>query len=277
MPTYILTWNHTKWEWEDFDAAIRTVQSGRTLKDSWSTGNSRQLQPGDRFFLLRQHDHQGITGSGMVTSSVYQAPHWDGSERMANYVKIEFQHLVSADKVLGIEMLQEAVPTVQWRFIQASGIAVPPDEAERLEGLWLDHLNDIGLDPVELPDEVVAPGRYVEGATHQVTVNSYERNPAARSACIAHYGTACVVCGFDFGQVYGDLGEGYIHVHHLRDLARIGSEYAVDPINDLRPVCPNCHAMLHRETPSMSIEKLKGIVDGSRRMPERQCEEKIER
>jgi 5-methylcytosine-specific restriction protein B len=88
MATYILTWNHTKWEWEDFDTALHTVRSGKTLEDSWSTGNNRRIQPGDRFFLLRQHDHQGIIGSGIVTSSVYQERHWDGSARMANYVKI---------------------------------------------------------------------------------------------------------------------------------------------------------------------------------------------
>jgi 5-methylcytosine-specific restriction protein A len=263
MPAYILTWNHTKWDWADFDAALHTVQSGRPLKGSWSTGNNRHLQPGDRFFLLRQHDHQGITGSGIVTSSVYQGSHWDGSDRTANTVKVEFQHLVSPEEVLGVDVLDHAVPAVHWRRIQASGIAVPPDEEEKLEGLWLDHLHEIGLDPVELPDEVVAPGRYVEGATHQISVNSYERNPAARRACIDHYGTGCSVCGFNFGQVYGNLGEGYIHVHHLRDLASIGTDYEVDPINDLRPVCPNCHAMLHRETPAMSIERLKEIIGQS--------------
>ena len=100
----------------------------------------------------------------------------------------------------------------------------------------------------------------MEGATHQIWVNAYERNPAARRACIAHYGTGCIVCGFNFGQVFGELGEGYIHVHHLLDLASIGEEYEVDPIDDLRPVCPNCHAMLHREAPAMSIEKLKEFV-----------------
>jgi hypothetical protein len=170
---------------------------------------------------------------------------------------------VPAEQVLGLDVLQDAVPGVYWRRIQASGIAVPHGEEEKLEGLWLDHLHDIGLDPVELPDEVIAPGRYVEGATHRISVNSYERNPAARRACITHYGTDCSVCGFNFGQVYGDLGEGYIHVHHVRDLATIGMEYEVDPIADLRPVCPNCHAMLHRETPALSIEKLKEIVKQS--------------
>ena len=31
----------------------------------------------------------------------------------------------------------------------------------------------------------------------------------------------------------------------------------VDPVKDLRPVCPNCHAMLHKQTPALNIEKLK--------------------
>jgi 5-methylcytosine-specific restriction protein A len=45
-------------------------------------------------------------------------------------------------------------------------------------------------------------------------------------------------------------------VHHLRPLAEIGAEYVLDPEVDLRPVCPNCHAMLHRTRPPMSIEAL---------------------
>ena len=42
----------------------------------------------------------------------------------------------------------------------------------------------------------------------------------------------------------GREAEGYIHVHHLRGLSDVGGEYVVDPVNDLRPVCPNCHAVL---------------------------------
>jgi 5-methylcytosine-specific restriction enzyme A len=261
MATFILTWNHTKWEWDDFDTALRTVQSGETLSDFWSTGNNRQLQPDDRFFLFRQHDHQGITGSGIVTSVVDQRGHWDGSDRTANYVDVEFHHLVSANDVLDVGVLEDAIPAVRWRRIQGSGITVPADQEQKLERLWFDHLERLGLAPVELPGEVVDPGRFVEGATYQISVNAYERNPAAIRACIGHFGAECVVCGINFGRVFGELGEGYIHVHHLRDLASIGAEYEVDPINDLRPVCPNCHAMLHRETPAMSIEKLKDVIE----------------
>lgn len=110
--------------------------------------------------------------------------------------------------------------------------------------------------PLLLPEEVSDPSKYIEGAVKQITVNSYERNHAARQKCIEHYGAVCVVCGFSFKAVYGDIGEGFIHVHHLKPLAEVGESYELDPIADLRPVCPNCHAMLHRKTPPFSIEEL---------------------
>jgi 5-methylcytosine-specific restriction protein A len=111
-----------------------------------------------------------------------------------------------------------------------------------------------------LPTEVSAPGRFIEGATHRVFVNRYERDPQARKACIEHYGCHCRCCGFDFLATYGEIGRDFIHVHHLRELASIGEAYEVDPIADLRPVCPNCHAMLHTQTPALTVEQLRAIV-----------------
>ena len=87
---------------------------------------------------------------------------------------------------------------------------------------------------------------FSEGAKKSVTVNVYERNPKARIECIEHHGYSCTVCGLNFEKVYGDIGEGFIHVHHLVPLADINKKYVVNPIEDLVPVCPNCHAMLHR-------------------------------
>jgi 5-methylcytosine-specific restriction protein A len=115
--------------------------------------------------------------------------------------------------------------------------------------------------PEVLPDELLEGEKFREGAARTIKVNAYERNPAARRKCVEHYGAVCAVCQFNFQAVYGELGEGYIHVHHLRDLASIGEEYEVDPIADLRPVCPNCHAMLHRRYPAMAIEALKTIME----------------
>ena len=110
---------------------------------------------------------------------------------------------------------------------------------------------------ISYPEEVAPSPQLFEGAATSVLVNSYERNPKARRACVAHYGYRCSVCGLSFAEVYGGLGEDFIHVHHLVEISSVGREYAIDPIRDLRPVCANCHAMLHRKVPAISIEELK--------------------
>jgi len=110
------------------------------------------------------------------------------------------------------------------------------------------------------PDEELAPQVLYEGRIRTILVDLYERNPTARRLCIEAFGSVCVVCEFDFERVYGAIGRKFIHVHHLRDLASIGEEYAVDPLKDLRPVCPNCHAMLHKSQPAYTIEEMKEIL-----------------
>lgn len=110
------------------------------------------------------------------------------------------------------------------------------------------------------PDEVDEGGSYYEGSVRRVSVNAYERDSKARQKCIEYYGLNCFVCGFNFGDTFGKLGEGFIHVHHLHPISGIGKAYKVDPINDLRPVCPNCHAMLHRRSPPLSIDELKQLL-----------------
>jgi len=67
-------------------------------------------------------------------------------------------------------------------------------------------------------------------------------------------------CGFNFEVAYGPLGEDFIHVHHIVPIGTVGAEYSVDPVKDLIPVCPNCHAMIHRVNPPLVIEQLKEIL-----------------
>lgn len=117
-----------------------------------------------------------------------------------------------------------------------------------------------------LPEEVQDfENEYIEGAKSTVTINSYERNPEAREKCIEYFGCKCVVCEFDFEKYYGVLGANYIHVHHLIPLNQIKKEYEVDPVNDLIPVCPNCHAMIHRGRKTISVEELKSHITNARK------------
>ena len=91
-------------------------------------------------------------------------------------------------------------------------------------------------------------------------MNRYERDRNARQAALRHHGCQCKVCGIDMSKVYGKIAEGFIHVHHLVPLSAIKEDYRLDPINDLIPVCPNCHAMLHRRIPPYTPEELKNML-----------------
>lgn len=110
--------------------------------------------------------------------------------------------------------------------------------------------------PEQIPDGVELP----EGAMKQIRVNVYERNPTARILCIKHYGAKCSICEFNFQKAYGERGIGFIHVHHIRGLAEIKASYSVNPVEDLRPVCPNCHAMIHRTNPPAACEEIKALL-----------------
>lgn len=112
------------------------------------------------------------------------------------------------------------------------------------------------------PEEDLPENSY-EGAVKQIIVNKYERSSIARQKCIEYHGCKCSVCGIDFEEKYGDLGKGFIHVHHIVPLNKIGREYVVDYKNDLIPVCPNCHAMLHRivHGKEVTVEELKKIIN----------------
>ncbi len=110
------------------------------------------------------------------------------------------------------------------------------------------------------PEEILNPGNYVEGAKKQITVNSYERNREARNKAIEIHGLNCVVCNINFENIYGEIGIGFIHVHHVIPLHKIDNTYQVNPEEDLVPVCPNCHAMLHRSNNPPTIEQLKDAV-----------------
>lgn len=129
-----------------------------------------------------------------------------------------------------------------------------PEVAKALELLgWV----EVGT---PIAEEVDTPELYVEGAAVNVPVNAFERNARARQACVDHHGYDCTVCGFNFARTYGPPGEHLIHVHHVVPLAAKGQTYVVDPAVDLRPVCANCHAIIHRRRPPYSIDEARALI-----------------
>ena len=113
---------------------------------------------------------------------------------------------------------------------------------------YLYFLQHKGSDSITFPDEEI---NFIEGSCVEVKVNRYERDLTARSECIKIHLATCKVCDFNFYEKYGDIGKGFIHVHHIIPISQIGSSYKINPKNDLIPVCPNCHAMLHTRNPAL--------------------------
>jgi predicted HNH restriction endonuclease len=122
-----------------------------------------------------------------------------------------------------------------------------------------------------LTEEVTEPSLYVEGASRRVSVNAYERDEQARRKCIEHHGTKCSVCGFDFSGAYGPEFAGFIHVHHRRPLSEARGEYVVDPIEDLCPVCPNCHAVIHHGDHLRDIPEVQQLMAAAKEGPTKCC------
>lgn len=115
---------------------------------------------------------------------------------------------------------------------------------------------------VFFPDniEIQSDAEYVEGTIKTIIVNAYERDNKARQECIRIHGLNCFVCGINFEKVYGKIGKGFIHVHHLKPISEIKKEYIINPVTDLCPLCPNCHAMAHQKNPPFSINDLKELI-----------------
>jgi 5-methylcytosine-specific restriction protein A len=121
-----------------------------------------------------------------------------------------------------------------------------------------------GVATSRLPEELEGNETLIEGAVRVISVNSYERNPVARARCIEHHGYKCAICTFDFAEFYGEIGQHFIHVHHIVPLGQMRGEYKVDPVKDLIPVCANCHAMIHSTRPALEVDQLRQYLSQHR-------------
>ena len=111
-----------------------------------------------------------------------------------------------------------------------------------------------------------------EGHLMEVHLDKRERNPEARQQCFDYYWNKyggkiiCECCGIDFNEVYGKIGLGFIEVHHLDPISNYDETHKIDPVNDLVPLCSNCHSMIHRLIKKEdikgkpSLEKLKELM-----------------
>jgi 5-methylcytosine-specific restriction protein A len=73
----------------------------------------------------------------------------------------------------------------------------------------------------------------------------------------------CEACGFDFRATYGERGADYIECHHRVPLHASGP--TTTRVQDLALLCANCHRMIHRTAPWLTVEELIDLLKGNHR------------
>jgi len=238
------------------------LKEGRTCV-TWRQTNNFEV--GDKVFIYTTAPKYCISYEMEVVAVGLTAEHFTDEE--AFWVNPhDYMTAVMANRFCEFKLVRHFHPeSMPLRMLKMYGLATPRGNIV-LEGQLLDFIlstvsgslpNNSETAATNDADRAAEADELHEGSVMQVTLNRYERNIDARNACLAAKGHKCTVCGMDFEETYGDIGRGFIHVHHLIPISSIGEDYVIDPIRHLVPVCPNCHNMLHRKEPPYSPEELK--------------------
>lgn len=110
-----------------------------------------------------------------------------------------------------------------------------------------------------------------EGACQTILVNRYERDSKNRKEAIKRHGVRCFGCGIKMEEMYGKIARGFIEIHHVKPISTVPKRYRPN-IDDLVPLCPNCHAVVHLEASRqksskklpLSVDKLKELIKKNR-------------
>ena len=108
------------------------------------------------------------------------------------------------------------------------------------------------------PDEEEEEKHRLEGRMTEARVMRRQRNQKARQQCLEASGYKCYICGFNFEETYGEIGKGFLEVHHIKPLATYDDEHPI-PLSELCALCSNCHSMVHRKKEVLDVEELKRI------------------
>lgn len=97
-----------------------------------------------------------------------------------------------------------------------------------------------------------------EGIPDEALVTRYERSRVNRAVCLAFHGYSCKACGLNMQDQYGEIARQFIHVHHLNPVA--SGPTTPDPVRDMVPLCPNCHAIAHRRNPPFTVGEIRNMI-----------------
>lgn len=261
MNAIIVGWDPARWNRWNYAAVVEQVALTGLRLEPW--GVDRGVAAGtDVWLLLLGAQGPGLIGHGMVLSErgdpeePAQPKPAATSDHAEIILQVAFDALLPLGDQVPATVLCEAVPGVAWDGDDIAGVDPGPGNEGLIRALWATHGPAQGADPTQ-----PVPGTYPASAVVRVTANRHEHDPVARRACIAHRGTNCATCGFSFEMAYGEVGADFIHIHHVVPASQLGHGYVLDPLTDLVPLCPNCHAMAHhRVNPPRTEAELRHIM-----------------
>jgi hypothetical protein len=105
---------------------------------------------------------------------------------------------------------------------------------------------------------------YTEGIRAARERYFFTRNATLARRAKELFGYVCQACDFQFNEAYGELGDGFIECHHLNPLSERSEEEWTEGIrtrlDDVTTLCSNCHRMIHRRRPAVTLGELRAIV-----------------
>lgn len=257
IPTYWLTsWNENDFKLHEFFNKYDTID--------WNNKRNNQFKIGDIVYLYCSSPEQKIRYKTEVIK-INVAPDEEIDDH--EYSLSTSPEPPSQFRPFRLKLINKIdSESLNYENLQARGLKGSIRTPRTLNGELIQYINSFGDKNEKMFNEYDSLDNYYEGALKKVYVNRYERDQDAREKCIEVHGCKCSVCGMDFEKMYGEIGRGFIHVHHIVPISSIGEEYQIDPIKDLIPVCPNCHAMLHHGDNGrvLTIEELKWAIDSKR-------------
>ena len=244
----------------DFRAVVERVKECGTAVERWGLNERPDAGPGTEAWLLLQGANEagsGLVGHGLVASEPCRLP--GGVPGTGEWsITVAFDALLPLGDQIRPGVLVDALPVDHWP--EAGGpslVALPPSYEPALRRLWRD------CGPTTPGPQEVAGGTLPPDAVSTIQVSRYERDPDARRICLAFHGTSCAACGFSFESAYGGPATEAVAVHHVVPPERLGAGYQLDPVADLVPLCPNCHAIAHSVSPPRTVSELRSIISAA--------------
>jgi predicted HNH restriction endonuclease len=256
------------WPIGDLLSMVKRNRLGKTVIERWRFHNRKDVSAGDRVFMLIQGKlGPAIIGYGQISGEPTKSPKGKQNVELISIVDPTGKTLASKDELKRIKGSESL-----WRT-QASGIIIPPPIASKLETLVRRNASKLtsgqekDRSSVRLLNSLDDPQLLEEGEEGRLILRkhlAHERNRKLVKSKLSQSWKAkrrlsCEACGFDFAARYGKRGEKYMECHHVKPVESF-SESHVTRLRDLALVCSNCHRMIHRQRPWLSIAKLKSLI-----------------